>query len=135
MKTRLRYIKLILTFFNVSFKRIEINFEIMFIFDISFYSTDGMNWLLLPKATKCGRFLSPLAINKFEGDPSIVTNVYDVNPPFPPNEDPKIYYDVIAYSDFSCKLFLKKANLRSSKSVMRIELFFILMYLKSILCL
>lgn len=75
---------------------------------LSFYSTDGMNWLLLPKATKCGRFLSPLAINKFEGDPSIVTNVYDVNPPFPPNEDPKIYYDVIAYSDFPCKFSLKK---------------------------
>lgn len=53
-----------------------------------------MNWLLLPKATKCGRFLSPLAINRFEGEPSIVTNIYNVNPPFPPNEDPKAYYDV-----------------------------------------
>ncbi|KAH0950962.1 hypothetical protein HN011_004420 [Eciton burchellii] len=57
------------------------------------YSIDGINWLLLPKASRCGRFLSPLAINKFEGEPSIVTNVYNVNPPFPPNEDPKIYYD------------------------------------------
>ncbi|KAL6268639.1 hypothetical protein P5V15_001773 [Pogonomyrmex californicus] len=59
---------------------------------IYYYSTDGMNWLLLPKATKYGRFLSPLAINKFEGDPSIVINVYDANPPFPPNEDPQTYY-------------------------------------------
>lgn len=62
---------------------------------ISIYSTDCINWLLLPKATKCGRFLSPLAINRFEGDPYIVTNVYNVNPPFPPDEDFKTYYDVI----------------------------------------
>ncbi|EFN81081.1 radial spoke head protein 9 homolog [Harpegnathos saltator] len=60
---------------------------------VYYYSIDCMNWLLLPKATKCGRFLSPLAINRFEGEPSIVTNVYNVNPPFPPNEDPKTYYD------------------------------------------
>ncbi|XP_034187436.2 radial spoke head protein 9 isoform X2 [Osmia lignaria lignaria] len=60
---------------------------------VYYYSTDGLNWLLLPKANKCARFLTPLAINKFEGDPSIVTNVYNVNPPFPPNEDPKKYYD------------------------------------------
>ncbi|EZA51049.1 Radial spoke head protein 9-like protein [Ooceraea biroi] len=60
---------------------------------VYYYSIDGMNWLLLPAATKCGRFLSPLAINRFEGEPSIVTNVYNVNPPFPPNEDPQIYYD------------------------------------------
>jgi len=79
----------------------------MFISDVSFYSTDGMNWLLLPKATKCGQFLSPLAINKFEGDPSIVTNVYDVNPPFPQNEDPKTYYNVIANSNFFQILFEK----------------------------
>lgn len=38
--------------------------------------------------------MTPLTINKFEGDPSIATNVYNVNPPFPPNEDPKKYYDV-----------------------------------------
>ncbi|XP_076766299.1 radial spoke head protein 9 [Xylocopa sonorina] len=60
---------------------------------VYYYSTDGLNWLLLPKANKCARFLTPLAINKFEGDPSIVTNVYNANPPFPPNEDPKKYYD------------------------------------------
>ncbi|CAK9830371.1 Radial spoke head protein 9 homolog [Anthophora retusa] len=60
---------------------------------VYYYSTDGFNWLLLPKANKCARFLTPIAINKFEGDPSIVTNVYNVNPPFPPNEDPKRYYD------------------------------------------
>lgn len=60
-----------------------------------------MNWLLLPKVTKCSQFLTPLAINKFEGDPSIVTNIYNVNPPFPPNEDPKIYNDVIANNNTS----------------------------------
>ncbi|XP_066598172.1 radial spoke head protein 9 homolog [Prorops nasuta] len=52
-----------------------------------YYSIDGMNWLLLPDSTKCARFLTPLAINQFEGDPSIVTNVYEANPPFAPNED------------------------------------------------
>ncbi|XP_015436949.1 PREDICTED: radial spoke head protein 9 homolog [Dufourea novaeangliae] len=60
---------------------------------VYYYSTDALNWLLLPKANKCARFLTPLAINKFEGDPSIITNVYNVNPPFPPNDDPKKYYD------------------------------------------
>lgn len=75
-----------------------------------------MNWLLLPKASKYGRFLSPLAINKFEGDPSIVTNVYDINPPFPP-EDLKIYYDVIVNSDFSFKFSLRKYDLRNSRNL------------------
>ncbi|XP_036146536.1 radial spoke head protein 9 homolog isoform X3 [Monomorium pharaonis] len=58
-----------------------------------YYSTNTMDWVLMPEVTKSARFLSPLAINQFEGDPSIVTNVYDINPPFPPDEDPKIYYD------------------------------------------
>lgn len=83
----------------------QVKIKIIF---ISFYSTDGINWLLLPKATKCGRFLSPLAINQFEGDPSIVTNVYDVNPPFPPNEDPKTYYDVIANIGVFFKIIREK---------------------------
>ncbi|XP_054003782.1 radial spoke head protein 9 homolog isoform X2 [Hylaeus anthracinus] len=60
---------------------------------IYYYSMDGLNWLLLPKTNKCARFLTPLAINKFEGDPSIVTNVYNINRPFPSNEDTKKYYD------------------------------------------
>ncbi|KAG6798766.1 radial spoke head protein 9 [Apis mellifera caucasica] len=60
---------------------------------VYYYSMDAFNWLLLPKANKCARFLTPLTINKFEGDPSIVTNVYNINPPFPPNEDPRKYYD------------------------------------------
>lgn len=51
----------------------------------------------MPKSTKCGRFLTPLAVTKFEGDPSIITNVLDANPPFPPNEDPKRHYDVFKY--------------------------------------
>ncbi|KAK2579538.1 hypothetical protein KPH14_010840 [Odynerus spinipes] len=59
---------------------------------VYYYSTDGLTWLLLPKAEKYAKFLTPLAVNKFEGEPSIVTNVYDINPPFPPNEDPKRYY-------------------------------------------
>ncbi|XP_043249196.1 radial spoke head protein 9 homolog [Colletes gigas] len=58
-----------------------------------YYSMDGLNWLLLPKADKCALFLTSLAVNKFEGDPSLITNVYNVNPPFPSNEDPKKYYD------------------------------------------
>ncbi|XP_014600639.1 PREDICTED: radial spoke head protein 9 homolog [Polistes canadensis] len=60
---------------------------------IYYYSMDGLNWLLLPKPEKYAKFLTPLAINKFEGEPSIVTNVYDSNPPFPSNEDPKQYYN------------------------------------------
>lgn len=55
---------------------------------------DGLNWLLLPKSPKYAKFLTPLAVNKFEGEPSIVTNVYDSNPPFPSNENPKQYYNV-----------------------------------------
>ncbi|KAG7213413.1 hypothetical protein KM043_002698 [Ampulex compressa] len=57
------------------------------------YSIDCLNWFLLPKTNKCARFLSPLAVNKFQGDPSLVINVYNTNPPFPPDEDPKRYYD------------------------------------------
>lgn len=76
-----------------------------------------MNWLLLPKATKCGRFLSPLAINRFDGDPSIVTNVYNVNPPFPPNEDPKAYYDVIAIRGHSFKFFPGNIHSKFKKSL------------------
>lgn len=56
---------------------------------------DCINWLLLQEANKSGLFLSPLAINRFEGEPSIVANVYDINPPFPPNQDLKQYYDVM----------------------------------------
>ncbi|XP_015520175.1 radial spoke head protein 9 homolog [Neodiprion pinetum] len=60
---------------------------------IYFYSTNCLDWLLMPKVTKCGRFLTPLAVTRFEGDPSIITNVYKANPPFPPNEDSKRHYD------------------------------------------
>ncbi|KAF7389139.1 hypothetical protein HZH66_010276 [Vespula vulgaris] len=60
---------------------------------IYYYSMDGLNWLLLPKSQKYAKFLTPLAVNKFEGEPSFATNVYDSNPPFPPNEDPKHYYN------------------------------------------
>lgn len=70
-----------------------------------------MNWLLLPKATKCGRFLSPLAINRFDGDPSIVTNVYNANPPFPPDEDPKTYYDVISQLEIFLQIFPKEIEI------------------------
>ena len=49
----------------------------------------------MPKPNKCGRFLTPLAITKFEGDASVVVNVYNMNPPFPPNEDPRKHYEVI----------------------------------------
>lgn len=74
---------------------------------------DGLNWLLLPKATKCGRFLSPLAINRFDGDPSIVTNVYNANPPFPPNEDLKTYYDVIMQLEtYFFKFFSRKIQIQ-----------------------
>lgn len=69
---------------------------------------DALNWLLLPKANKCARFLTPLTINKFEGDPSIVSNVYNINPPFPPNEDPRKYYDV------SKKYYIKKLKISSN---------------------
>ncbi|XP_076660863.1 radial spoke head protein 9 homolog [Halictus rubicundus] len=60
---------------------------------VYYYSTDCFDWFLLPNADKCAQFLTPLAINKFEGDPSVVTNAYNTNPPFPPNEDPKKYYE------------------------------------------
>ena len=51
----------------------------------------------MPKADKCGRFLAHLAVTSFEGDPSIVTNVYNKNPPFPPNEDSSKLFDVIHF--------------------------------------
>ncbi|XP_063975146.1 radial spoke head protein 9 homolog [Diachasmimorpha longicaudata] len=57
-----------------------------------FYSLDGLDWLLLPKPTKCGKFLTPLATTLFDGNPSIVTNVYSKNPAFPPDEDAEEFY-------------------------------------------
>lgn len=75
-----------------------------------------MNWLLLPKATKCGRFLSPLAINRFDGDPSIVTNVYNTNPPFPSDENLKTFYDVILQLEtYFFKFFPKNRDSRIAK--------------------
>ncbi|XP_012253444.1 radial spoke head protein 9 homolog [Athalia rosae] len=59
---------------------------------IYFYSTNCLDWMLMPKVTKCGRFLAPLAVTKLEGDTSVITNVYKANPPYPPNEDPKRHY-------------------------------------------
>ncbi|XP_012283732.1 radial spoke head protein 9 homolog [Orussus abietinus] len=59
---------------------------------VYFYSINCVDWFLMPKPNECGQFLAPLAINKFQGDTSIVTNVYKANPPFPANQDPKTVY-------------------------------------------
>ncbi|XP_008216270.1 radial spoke head protein 9 homolog [Nasonia vitripennis] len=58
-----------------------------------FYSTDCLNWLLMPEPKKCAILLTPLAINDFRGDPSLVENVYDANPPYPAKDDPLRYAD------------------------------------------
>ncbi|XP_014239149.1 radial spoke head protein 9 homolog [Trichogramma pretiosum] len=47
-----------------------------------FYSFDCLNWLLMPMITRSHILLAPLAIFDFQGDPSVVTNVYDTNPPY-----------------------------------------------------
>lgn len=56
----------------------------------------------MPEPSKCATLLTPLAITDFQGDPSIIMNVYDANPPYPPNEDPERFQDV------SLKIRVKK---------------------------
>lgn len=70
-------------------------------------STDCLNWLLMPKATKCAVFLTPLAVSSFQGDSSLVANVYAANPPYPPNTDVKDYHDVIKKNDLIQCVILK----------------------------
>ncbi|XP_014213362.1 radial spoke head protein 9 homolog [Copidosoma floridanum] len=60
-----------------------------------FYSTDCLTWFLMPEPTKCAIMLTPLAISNFQGDPALVTNVYDANPPYPPNDPDGIQHELI----------------------------------------
>ena len=48
----------------------------------------------MPEPSKCAALLTPLAITDFQGDTSIITNVYDANPPYAPNEYPERFEDV-----------------------------------------
>lgn len=68
-------------------------------------SLDGITWLLMPEPSKCAILLTPLAITDFQGDPSILTNVYDANPPFPPNDDIE-HFEEVGYYKLINKLLI-----------------------------
>ncbi|KAJ8669660.1 hypothetical protein QAD02_000919 [Eretmocerus hayati] len=58
-----------------------------------YYSTDCLTWFLMPEPSKCALLLTPLAVTDFQGDASLITNVYDANPPYPPNDDPQNFQE------------------------------------------